>query len=489
MARRGDHELLRRTSELVDANRTVRSRDVSRPMSSSSVWSGCDETPVSITIGDVYVEQDLEASAPVGVYYIYGNIIDGSDDAVSGVLVIVEGNGVFVNSDTTDEAGDYIIWFICDGEYTVTPTKVGYEFTPVDVTVDGVEKEQDFVGIASYVLMNRRTVTIDHTKIGSDLTDFGVYVYISDLDKAHLRSDGQDIAFFLPNGTRLPLEIELYIDTGETGVLHAWVKVPTVLAAQDTILHMYYNDSGYVQPDRDAEFGSENVWDSYYIGVWHMYYDPDETHIKDSTSHERVGTLMSGAFSEVDGVIGKQIYNTNHFPGNNIEIPHHATLMSSEKTISFWAKTVYANNECISKDPYTDPSFEAVFYNSAPRFEGTDENGKAVDFRTATVLGSTSRYVQLVYGYNGGGAIHKIYIDKNDEDLISESTEDNGHLRLTDAGGDLLFMPRNKGYYDEIRISSVKRSKVQHDAEHDNQSSPGTFLTIGAETDDSKGVS
>ena len=58
-------------------------------------------------------------------------------------------------------------------------------------------------------------------------------------------------------------EIERY--GSATGALVAWVKVPSLPSATDTVLFMYYSN-GSATSQQDAT----NVWDSNYKAVWHL---------------------------------------------------------------------------------------------------------------------------------------------------------------------------------------------------------------------------
>ena len=94
-----------------------------------------------------------------------------------------------------------------------------------------------------------------------------------------------------------------------------WTKIPTVYSGSDTTLYLYYDST---QPDNSNYIGdtgdavAQNVWDDYFVGVWHMSQDPNgdvADVVLDSTSNINHGTpagLMTSA-DLVDGKIGKGI--------------------------------------------------------------------------------------------------------------------------------------------------------------------------------------
>ena len=105
----------------------------------------------------------------------------------------------------------------------------------------------------------RKTVTIDNTKVSGSgsHTNFPILVSITDTNlKDNAQSDGDDILFTSSDGhTKLSHEIESY--NSSTGALVAWVKVPTLSTSADTVLYMYYGNSGATN-QQDAT----GVWDS-----------------------------------------------------------------------------------------------------------------------------------------------------------------------------------------------------------------------------------
>ena len=83
----------------------------------------------------------------------------------------------------------------------------------------------------------------------ADLTDFPLLITLTDVDlkdAAHAghvgQADGGDLLFTSADGTtQLDHEIESYDPA--TGTLVAWVKVPTLSPATDTVLYLYYGNA------------------------------------------------------------------------------------------------------------------------------------------------------------------------------------------------------------------------------------------------------
>jgi hypothetical protein len=66
---------------------------------------------------------------------------------LSGVTIAL--SGTMSKTTTTNASGDYTLTVVGNGNYTVTPSKAGYTFLPVNrpVTVNGADVTgQDFTG-------------------------------------------------------------------------------------------------------------------------------------------------------------------------------------------------------------------------------------------------------------------------------------------------------------------------------------------------------
>ena len=123
----------------------------------------------------------------------------------------------------------------------------------------------------------QKVITIDHTNIGSNLTDYPLLIDAQDNDLTstvnggHVQSSsGYDIAFYDKNTNKLDHEIELYNET--TGKYVAWVKIPTVSSSEDTKVFMVYGKSGVTtNPSTVA------TWNDDFLAVYHFSDDVSST--------------------------------------------------------------------------------------------------------------------------------------------------------------------------------------------------------------------
>ena len=156
----------------------------------------------------------------------------------------------------------------------------------------------------------RKKITIDYTKVGSTgapHNNFPVLISLSsDVNlSSNARSDGYDILFTSDDWTtKLNHGREKY----SNGTLIAWVQVPSLSASSNTVLYLYFGNSGAV--DQQTRTG---IWDSNYKAVWH-YDEGSGTSLGDATSNENTGTFAASPNTPTWSSSGK-IGNALSFDG------------------------------------------------------------------------------------------------------------------------------------------------------------------------------
>jgi hypothetical protein len=155
---------------------------------------------------------------------------------------------------------------------------------------------------------SRKVVTIDHGKVmgGSNLVNFPLLFSVTD---ASLKSaanggsmgkpDGTDMLFTASDGvTKLNHEIESY--TGSSGQVLAWVQIPTLSAASDTVIYLYYGNAAAANQQNAA-----GTWDSSFKTVWHFASGATLSGA-DSTSAANAGKI-TGALAAAGPIGGEPI--------------------------------------------------------------------------------------------------------------------------------------------------------------------------------------
>lgn len=195
----------------------------------------------------------------------------------------------------------------------------------------------------------RKAITIDHTYVDSNLTDFPLLVKFTDdaAIGANIDTNGYNIRFTSSDGeTLLKYERQSFDNGGSTATGIFWVKVPTVSGASNTTIYIYYKSAA---PSDGAD--ATNVWDSNFAAIYHMEQDPSggSGAILDSTANNYDGT-SGGSMTSGDLVSG-QVGSGIDFDGSNdyitFGIGSHSGF-SSGFTVEAWAKGTSAGGAIIT---------------------------------------------------------------------------------------------------------------------------------------------
>jgi len=344
----------------------------------------------------------------------------------------------------------------------------------------------------------RKKITINAAYVTADLTNFPVLVSLaSDSDLAAKALDnGYDIFFTNDAGTKLDHEIEYF--NGTTGQMVAWVKVPSVLDLTDTEIYMYYGNSGASNQQNAA-----GVWDSNFKVVQHMEEASGGTNaIKDSTSNGNNGTDAGspsfGAAGKADGAIS--------FDGTDdrINLGYGNSLsVTRPVTIEAWIKPatvpgLNTSEPVVFRDNGTNMNYAFSIANGTSYTGGTGvkmlfwrEDSTDADFNTygtTTITAGNWYYVVAVdNGSQGAAGNFAIYVNGGSAEgtkSVTMSAYDSATHKtiIADTNGETIGSGHFfNGIIDEVRISNTARSAGWITTSYNNQNSPSTFITLGAE--------
>ncbi len=325
-----------------------------------------------------------------------------------------------------------------------------------------------------------RSLTVDHTQVPSDQTDFPVLVYISDAtfkdisNGGHVIDGSSDIVFFSDSrlSTQLHSEIDFYDNVN--GILWAWVKLPTVSSSVDTIFYVAYG----VTTSRLT-----NPWNSNYIGVWHL---PNGTTLGalDSTANGLNGSIGSAVVAATGKINGAASFNAST-PNSFINVPYNAAMDSTNITLAAWIKTSTRGPSMVIADREAG-SVPRIF-----QFTITPDGGVVRLFFIPFIGGNTHQLEGSTEIGDGNwhycvgtydGTTIRVYVDGNADGTLSVS----GTLAI--GSRDLVFGCSNNfvnqpltGQLDELKYLSAAMTADWIKTEYNNQSNPGTFLSLGVE--------
>ncbi len=298
-------------------------------------------------------------------------------------------------------------------------------------------------------------ITVDHTKIDADLTDFPMLVKLNsdNFDFSKANSDGSDIRFTDSDGvTLLPYEIEAYDSTNQKA--EVWVKIPSISSTADTEFYLYFGNPSA------SDIQSSDVWDNNYAAVWHM--ESSNGTAKDSTVNGNDGTV-NGGVTEVDGITGKAL----DLDGSSgyISVPSNSSLdITDTLSLEVWVK-IEGGYRILTKqyDSNGNLPYHIDSANSHFRFL-TYESGTQHYVSSEIAPTGSWQYIVATYDKSLSSDNMKIYVDGLFE---ASSTYTDG----LSTNALELWMGRYstgylKGTIDEVRISNIARSDAYISATH-----------------------
>ena len=334
----------------------------------------------------------------------------------------------------------------------------------------------------------RKQITINAGKVSGSQTNFPVLVSIlanagmkTAANGGHVQnSNGYDIVFRAADGTTsLAHEVERYV--AMTGEMTAWVKVPAISSSGNTIIYVYYGDSGVSSSQQNAAA----VWDSSFKGVWHLNQGTGVTAV-DSTSNANGAVPNSGNPTASTGQIGDAL--TFASP-SRLVIAANATLDLTSATTPNWTMSAW-----VKPTSYTGTSWPVIYsYGSYRASMGLSQAEAGTDGRIENWTNdTTARYSTTAVTLNAWNYVTISRTATTTSFYLNGSANGSGTSTAVtttgqvsgigaDANGAIDAGEQFLGLIDEVRISSTARSAEWIKTEYNNQSSPSTFHTIAAE--------
>jgi len=337
----------------------------------------------------------------------------------------------------------------------------------------------------------RQVMTINSSQIPYDLNNFPVLISIDgDVDLSlNAQPDGDDIHFidYLDNTTIYNHEIEHY----SAGTLQAWVNITSLSSTADTLLWLYYGNSGVSSRENVTD-----TWDSNYSGVWH-FNDDDLT---DSTSKGYDATTSGTTDSNNGAVAGcREFSKTN---GENISVESWGGT-GGNFTVECWIN----NGDSLAEQNFPRYLVQGPTWNDNDWCAyGRPNSGVDAQFRCTynSSIGSNAQggthpeagdfWWYLTYGveesFDVGNGLQTIRANKTYQhstwlnDLYGDVYNDDEFPYLT-FGNDRSPSASSSfdGFMDEIRISTDNRSIPWLDTTYNTiaLSSDFQYISVGEE--------
>ncbi|RDE12436.1 MAG: hypothetical protein C4K49_10165, partial [Candidatus Thorarchaeota archaeon] len=340
--------------------------------------------------------------------------------------------------------------------------------------------EQTGPDISSIEFKYKKTITVDHTKVAADLTNFPLLVSLYDRDlRTDVQSDGDDIVFKIGNQL-LSHEIELFDQAYNSthARLVAWVRVPFLSSASDTEITMYYGNSALGSQQNRA-----GVWDSRYFGVWHL--GETSGNVLDSTSYGTQGTPAGGIVRGATGAIGR----ASDFDGVDDTISFgdptdgHLDPGTMSYTYSMWVRVdrntanyqrvLYKGGSSSSDRGY---DFETTQDASSINAWISDGTTSVTAYSTPVTLGTWMHLVAVVNRTSGMLVLYRDGLNTGRRSLGTIGTLSSTttfRLSHTSYPTDAIM--------DEVRVWNFAASADWISTEYANEKTPSTFYSVGNE--------
>ena len=319
-------------------------------------------------------------------------------------------------------------------------------------------------------------VTIHHTQVSSDQTNFPVLVSLTDSTLAtYAQSNGNDILFMnnVGDATKLKHEIESYNPV--TGQLTAWVNVPYVSSTVDTTIYMYFGN-----PTATNQQQPTQVWDTNYVDVLHLS-DTGSTQY-DSTIYQNNIT----PHSLTQGATGKT-GAADSFPSSGTPWGQGSTsssLSPTVLTVEAWIKpaTLSGDHPIVEKYDYVSGKGGYIIRQRDNNLFFDVLSGTSDNLVFANGVLAVGNWYYVVGTFDGSTL--KIYVNGqliNQAAWSGTNLPSSASLKLGTRGND---GPTGGGFFngviDEVRVSSVARSASYIATQYSSQSNPSAFCTAQA---------
>jgi methionine-rich copper-binding protein CopC len=339
--------------------------------------------------------------------------------------------------------------------------------------------------------LKRVKFTIDDSKVNGSVTDFPVYLKLSDFSSVNLfnntRTDGADIRITQGDGLSvLASELVQYNAVANLGELH--FKAPHLSNTANMDFYMYYDNANARPINASDPLGKHDVWSNGFVAVYHMQENPNgdpSNSIYNSARNKYYGKPY-GSMTSADRVAG-QMGNGTDFDGTDdyYETDDISEIDNATKlTYSMWFKRRNSGSKILI-DKSTSSSMTEVTGIHVWNSGNVHLQWRKGAQNEATYSSNDTSWHHVMSVFNGSGisSVTKII---GFHDGTSKSLSYSGALptKLPINSSRFLIGKRHydasfsDGYMDEIRVASKVRSSQWAKTEFNNQNSPSTFYTV-----------
>lgn len=340
----------------------------------------------------------------------------------------------------------------------------------------------------------RTKITVQHSKVNADLTNFPIYVKLGDFGSghgfwSHVLSSGADIRVTSSDGTtELPIEVVKIDTSAKTGEIH--FKASSLANATNSDFYLYYGNGDASAYATSATYGRNNVWTGY-GGVWHLQQDPSGSAPQEIDSTGNNNNLTSAGSMTASDLVAGQISNGIDLDGSNDKLTasDSSTLEAAAVTVQTWIKSGVHTGVAtlVGRTGGGSGKYKMRFgcASASDICMQVSASGlvqsPSLDVVTDYLQNSTTWY--MIHGTYSSTDKCRIYKNGTEK---STGTSPNGVIGTTSSQSfetgastsDSSFWP---GVQDEVRMIASVLSSTWISTEYNNQGSPSTFYTVSSE--------
>ncbi len=372
------------------------------------------------------------------------------------------------------------------------------------VTVDHTKVQSTINGYSFY-----RMITLDHTKVGTvnntDQTNFPVLLSgtfdgsANALDVRTAANGGPiqntttlnsvtvpaDLIFTSDSGCVTKLNWEIVNYSASTGVMEAWIKIPTLSHSADTTIYACYKNSSVSTYQGSAT----STWSNSFVAVYHLNNNAANTTVTESTGNY---TGTNSANTSTTTTAGQITNGFNYAATYGTVAANIASLNgAANMTISAWI-----NPNSLTQSKYiasqADNSFSNIWiFGIDATFIGDltlRENGGDCESSSHPLGTGSWQYVNIAYnGGNSYGSRCALYYNGSaltvSSDTMFSTLASGGYGFAIAENSQGLAGSKFDSKIDEVQVANTTRSADWVKTAYNNQNSPSTFLkSIGAQT-------
>ncbi len=329
---------------------------------------------------------------------------------------------------------------------------------------------------------NRVAITIDADQVPSDVTDFPVYVDMSDLPGTFfdgINSDGSDIRITTSDGTtEVPREIVRVDTTNDLGEMY-FKASGSLSSSTDTTFYIYYGNGSGTEPGSGDDGYENNVWPQYK----HVYHldGSSVANMEESVNDFDFNIPNSGveAYQET-GKIGRGVRLQGSNPHRLLSDSYQPNDAISSFSFRMWVKSdiTSGNKGLFYYRSNGNSGWMFGQYGTKFRFYGNRTSGGWMNIESTTTIAADTWY--HVAGHYDGTNL-ELYVNGTQEASSAMSTpniSNNVYLSVGTASfGTWDGLIDNAFFSQDTDIDTDDWIST----EYNNQNSPGTFYTVGSE--------